>query len=201
MALTPKLNFCLSNSCTSLVVNETTGGYNSVNIGGYGSPNPQTTDVTTYTLVITDPEGTTYTINLLSTTFFPTVDDTVEYEIPLSSLGGRTFIEDGMWQFYWTVSGTVSNPDPVPFSATGNSAYYFTCNSECCVSELLAKINMSNVDCCKSESSVYMKDYIKAKVLLTGLKNAAFCGNLNSFNTIKKVLDKICKKTSCKTCN
>jgi hypothetical protein len=128
-------------------------------------------------------------------------DSTVEYEINASSIGGRTYFEDGMWQFIWTVSGTVSNPDPVPFEATGNSASYFTCNSECCVSELLAKIDMTNVQCCNNKSTEYVEDYLKANVLLQGLKNAAFCGNITMFNNIKKVLDKICKKTDCKTCN
>ena len=201
MSLLPKLKFCLTDSCSKLIVTETTGGYNSNNTGGYGSPNPQTSDVTTYSLVITDPEGDTYTINLFATTFFPTVDSTIEYEINASSIGGRTYFEDGMWQFMWTVSGTVSNPDPVPFEATGNSASYFTCNSECCVAELLAKIDMTNVECCNNKSSQYVEDYLKANVLLQGLKNAAFCGNIIMFDNIKKVLDKICKKTDCKTCN
>ncbi len=200
MALTPKLVFCVDNGCSELIVRETTGGYNPNNTGGYGIPNPETTDVTTYSLVITDPDGETYTINLF-TSGFPTVDNTIEYSIPLTSLNNRSIIEDGFWQFQWTVSGTVSNPDPVPFEASGNTAYYFTCNAECCVAELLAKIDMLDDNCCCDSSNTYVEDYLKAKVLLAGLKNAAFCGKTTLVNNIKASLDKICLKTDCKTCN
>lgn len=198
MALIPTLSFCLNNSCTELIVSETTGAYNAIsNLGGYGAPNPTTASVTTYTLVITDPDDITYTINLLSTTYFPTTDNTIEYSIPLTSLGNRTVIEDGYWQFAWTVSSNVSLQE---FTAIGNSANYFTCNSECCVSALLANIDL-NDDCCCSDTSSEVTDYLKAKVLLAGLKNAAFCGNLTLFDNIKTTLDRICAKTACRTCN
>lgn len=200
MALTPTLTFCLNNSCADLTVSETTGTYSTSNTGGYNSPNPQTISATSYVLTITDPNGDTYTVDLFATTLFPTEDDSIEYTIAASTIGGRTVFEDGLWQFSWTIAGNLpADPEPIPYSYTGNSASYFTCNSECCVSELLAKVNLD--DCCCDSSNDYVEDYLKAKVLLAGLKNAAFCGKTSYFTKIKNTLNKICSKTSCKTCN
>ena len=196
MALIPKLTFCLTDSCTELIVSETTGAYNATtNVGGYGSPNPTTASVSSYSLVITSPDNTDYTINLF-TNGFPTTDSTIQYSIPLASLGNRSVIEDGYWQFAWTVVGN----DGEAYTVENNSAYYFTCNSACCVKALRAKIDL-NDDCCCSTSNSEVEDYLKAKVLLDGLKDAAFCGKLTLFNNIKANLTKLCNKTDCKTCN
>lgn len=198
MALIPKLVFCLSNSCTELSVSETTGTYNaSTNVGGYGAPNPTTGAIETYVLVITDPNGTQYTIDLEATTLFPTTDSTVSYTIPLSSLGNRTVIEDGFWQFSWSALSAG------PTNSVGNSAYYFTCNTECCVAELLADITIDDDGCdaCNDKQAEKTLTYLRAKALLEALKNAAFCGKLTLFTNIKSAINKICAQTNCKTCN
>jgi len=201
MALIPKLVFCVQNSCTELIVRETTGSYDAeTNVGGYGTPNPDTITALVYTLTVIAPDGTSYTINLL-TEGFPTEDSSFEYSIPLSQLGNRTVIEDGFWQFIWTISGEVlADPENIPYEYSGNTAYYFTCNSECCVAALLAKINF--IDSCScTTTNQKVENYIKAKVLLIGLQDAAFCGKSTLFNSIKENLDKICLKKDCKTCN
>jgi len=199
MALIPKLNFCLNNSCSELLVNETTGVINPTsNVGGYGSPNPTTAIVTSYSLIITDPNDVTYTIDLFASNF-PTTDSTMEYSIPLSLLGNRTVIEDGFWQFSWTVASNVALEE---FTAVGNSASYFTCNTECCVAALLAAIDVEEDDCnCNKEQSQKILDYLKAKAFLESLRNAAFCGKLTLFNNIKSILTKMCAKVDCTTCN
>lgn len=204
MALIPKLQFCLNNSCTELLVSETTGTYNALtNVGGYGNPNPETSEVSTYTLIITDPDNIQYTIDLFATTVFPTTDSTITYSIPLTSLGNRTYIEDGYWQFSWTVTGLINNfPDPdLPFSNSNNSASYFTCNAECCVAALLAKIDITEDECNCNDNSKNIMNYLKAKAFLESLKNAAFCGKLTLFNNIQSAITKLCNKKDCKTCN
>lgn len=195
MALIPTLKFCLSNSCTELSVSETTGTYNaSTNVGGYGAPNATTGNVTSYSLVITDPDDVTYTINLF-TNGFPTTNEDFEYTIPMTSLGERTIIEDGYWQFAWTVIASA-------VTYTGNSAYYFTCNTECCVAELLADITVEEDGCnCNKDTNEKVLNYLRAKAFLESLKNAAFCGKLTLFNTIKTAINKICATTNCRTCN
>lgn len=195
MALIPKLVFCLSNSCTELSVSETTGVYNaSTNVGGYGTPNATTASVTIYSLVITSPSDQTYTINLF-TNGFPTTNEDFEYTIPMSSLGGRSVIEDGFWQFAWSVRAGET-------TYTGNSAYYFTCNTECCVAELLADITVEEDGCnCNKDITEKVLNYLRVKAFLESLKNAAFCGKLTLFNTIKTAIDKICATTDCRTCN
>ena len=199
MALLPTLSFCLTNSCSELLVSETTGVYNALtNLGGYGAPNPTTAIVTSYSLVITDPSNVQYTINLFANGF-PTTDSTIEYSIPLSSLGNRTVIEDGFWQFSWTVASNVALQE---FTAVGNSAEYFTCNSACCVAALLAAIELDEDDCnCNKEQSQKILDYLKAKAFLEALRNAAFCGKLTLFTNIKAAIDKMCAKVDCRTCN
>ena len=196
MAFTPTLTFCLSNSCTELSVSETTGVYNvTTNPGGYGTPNPATGDVSSYVLVITDPDDVEYTIDLFANGF-PTTNSDFEYSIPLTSLGNRTVIEDGYWQFAWTVVSTG------PVTSTGNSAYYFTCNTECCVAALLANIVLEDNGCnCNDDATAKQMDYLRAKAFLESLKNAAFCGKLTLFNNIKTAINKMCAKTDCKTCN
>jgi hypothetical protein len=204
MALVPKLQFCLNNSCSELVVSETTGAYNALtNTGGYGAPNPELVEVQGYTLTITDPDDVTYTIDLFATAEFPTDDSTIQYTIPMSQLGNRTVIEDGYWQFSWTVTGLIDDfPNPgINFTASGNSASYFTCNAECCVSALLAKIDIDEDECNCNDNSKNIMNYLKAKAFLESLRNAAFCGNLTLFNTIQAAITKLCNKTDCKTCN
>lgn len=194
MALIPKLVFDLNNSCSELSFSETTGAYSVTNTGGYGAPNPATSDIETYVLVITAPDGTQYTIDLKNTGLFPTTNSTIVYTIPMALLGNRTVIEDGYWQFSWSALSAG------PTHSIGNSAAYFTCNADCCVAALLAKIDFTD-DCCCSDDHNNINDYLKAKVLLEGLKNAAFCGNISLFHNIQTTLDKICRKTDCKTCN
>lgn len=206
MALIPKLQFCLNNSCSELLISETTGAYNALtNVGGYGAPNPELVEVLGYTLTITDPNDVEYTIDLFGVGigYFPTTDSTIEYSIPLTSLGNRTVIEDGYWQFSWEVTGLIDNfPDPgTNFTATGNSASYFTCNAECCVAALLAKIDIDEDECNCNDNSKNIMNYLKAKAFLESLKNAAFCGKLTLFNTIQSAITKLCNKTDCKTCN
>lgn len=202
MAVTPTLTFCLSNSCSELSVSETTGAYNALtNTDGWGTPNPETSDALTYVLTITDPDGVEYTIDLFANGF-PTTDSTIEYSIPLTSLGNRTSIEDGFWQFAWIVTGTYGFPISSAFSYSGNSAYYFTCNTECCVAALLADITIEEDDCnCNDKQSEKVLNYLRAKAFLEALKNAAFCGKLTLFNNIKAAIDKICASTDCRTCN
>lgn len=191
MSLQLKFDICVTNGCTQIRFSETTGYYSSVNTTGWGSPNWLLADALTAKLDITTPSGTTYTINLLTTTLFPSNVVGTLYDIPSSSIGGITSIVDGQWIFKYYVT----NKDDVEVSTTIYK--YFYCNSECCVTEMLANLDLS-CDCCKDSDSY--KNYTLAWTELQSLKKAAACGDSTNFTTIKKIVDKLCKNNGCKTC-
>lgn len=192
MALTPTITLCLNSGCTTLTLRETTGAYNaSTNTGGYGAPNPEIAAVTAAVLTVTDPDGTEYEIDLF-TEGFPTDNEDFEYEIDLADLGDRESIEDGYWQFSYTVT---SGDD-----YTGTKNYFFYCNIECCVNRLLTLVEAD--EClCDEVNNKNIDNYIKAKTFLESLKNAANCYNETNFNRIKTLLDKLCRNSGCRTCN
>jgi len=191
MALQLNFSACVINGCTQIQFKETTGYYSAANTGGWGTPNSELTDVLTATLSVT-PYGstTTYVIDLLATTLFPTDNSSFTYDIPLSDIGSPTSIVDGQWLFVYTV-------DDGTTVYTKSIYKYFFCNTECCVTDMLAALDLS-CDCCK-ETSDY-KNYILAWTQLQSLKKAAACGDSDNFTAIKKIIDKLCLNSGCKTC-
>ena len=191
MALQLNFSTCVINGCTQIQFKETTGYYSAANTGGWGKPNIELTDVVTATLAIT-PYGstTTYTIDLLATTLFPTDNSLFTYDIPLSDIGDPTSIVDGQWLFTYTITDATD-------TYTKSAYKYFYCNTECCVTDMLATLDLS-CDCCK-DSQDY-KNYILAWTQLQSLKKAASCGDSTNFTAIKKIIDKLCLNSGCKTC-
>jgi len=58
--------------------------------------------------------------------------------------------------------------------------------------------DVDTCDCCK-ETTDY-KNYILAWTQLQSLKKAAACGDETNFTAIKKIIDKLCLNSGCKTC-
>jgi len=190
--LSLNFNICVINGCTQLNFTETTGFYSAANTGGWGAPNIILSDAVTATLAIT-PYGssTTYTIDLLATTLFPTDNSSFSYDIPLSDIGSLTTILDGKWTFVYTVSDGTD-------TYTRTIYKYFYCNLECCVTNMLPKVDVNNCDCCVP--TLEYKKYITAWTYLEALKKAAACGDETNFTAIKKIIDKLCLTNGCKTC-
>lgn len=191
MSLQLNFDLCVTDACTQIRFTETTGVYSTTNTGGWGTPNISLGDVVTATLAIT-PYGstTTYTIDVEATTLFPTDNTSFTYNIPLSLIGNPTSIVDGQWLFVYTVTDATD-------TYTKSIYKYFYCNSECCVTNMLAALDLS-CDCCK-DSTEY-KNYILAWTQLQSLKKAAACGDSDNFTAIKKIVDKLCLNSGCKTC-
>ncbi len=191
MALVLKFQACVQTACTELVIKELTGSYNvSSNPTGYGTPNPTIAAATSAVLVITSPSDQVYTINLLDNGF-PSNDTTFEYVIPMSDLGNRTYIEDGQWTFLYTVINGET------YRVT--RSYIFTCNSRCCVAQLKAELPSEDCNC--DDVTEKQMAYLKAWGFLEALEYSAFCGNITEYDKILNILNKLCSKTSCKTCN
>jgi hypothetical protein len=197
MALVLNFNACQTTGCSELTFSDQTGAYNATtNPTGYYPP-PGLASVVSATLVITAPDLVTYTVNLLTTTYFPNSNPNFQYVIPASQIGGRTNIEDGQWTFKYTV--TYINLDDEELTVSTTKSYIFTCNSTCCVSRLKAKINVRECDSYRENNKNTM-NFLKAEAFLESLKYAAFCNNLTEYTTIKNILDKLCTNTGCKTC-
>lgn len=194
MALVPSINVCVKTACSVLTFRETTGAYTSSNTTGWGTPNPSPDPPTNNaTLIIIAPDNTQYTV-ILSNHGFPNNDPTYEYVIPSSAIGNRIIIEDGYWQFIYTfnISST---------SYIASKTAIFTCNTKCCVNSMLLNIDAENTSIYNITNNKRISEYVKAKAFLDALQYYAFCGNLDKFTNIKLVLDKICSKSGCKTCN
>lgn len=192
MATIVNFDVCLDKACDTFTLTELTGVYSSTNTGGWGAPNALTSDITVAILQVTSPGGSVYTINLLSpVSGFPSANPSFDYDLLPGDLGGMTNAADGHWQFflyYRTAAGTV-------YQKTKN--YLFYCNSECCVQELLADIDIS-CDSCDNDDKI--ENYTKASAFLAGLKNAARCFQTSNFDSIQAILTKLCKNSTCKSC-
>jgi len=189
------LNFeiCQSNNCQNLTFTETTGAYNATyNLGGYGSPNIETSDVLTAVLIITSPSGIEYPqIDLYSTGDFPT--DSLTDEGYVITLIPDTSLEDGEWTFTYAIS-------TFDEEYTKTITKLLFCNANCCVSTMLSNLQLNDTcDSCKpTEQSM---DYLKIWTFLQSLKKAAYCGDVDNFTNLLKIINKLCKNKGCKTCN
>lgn len=192
MALTPQISTCVVNGCTQIKITETTGVYSPSNTGGYGPPNDTVNSFNTAVLTITSPSLVTYTIDLFPLGF-PSSNPNFSYTIPVATLG-LTTIEDGQWIFVYTIGDKV--PPTISYTTTRYSLFY--CNSECCVSKKLANLKLEDCDCCKTDTAY--DDYVLTQTMLESLKNAAKCGDTSKFAKIKKIIDRLCANTNCKTC-
>lgn len=190
MAVTIDFDVCLDNACDTLTFTETTGAYSATNLTGWGAPNATTGSVTGAYLQVTNPAGTVYTINILSSGF-PSSNPSFSYTIPNGSIGGVTNIVDGHWKFFLYYTDGVNTYQKV-------RNYLFYCNTECCVQELLADIEVNDCDCCDQDEKI--KTYIKAKTFLESLKNAARCFQVSNFEAIQEILSGICNNSGCSSC-
>jgi len=190
MSLILNFEICQTNGCKDLIFSETTGKYDAIyNTGGYGTPNETTVAATTATLITTDPSGLITTLDLMPQGF-PT-DDIIADGYTISS---SSVLPDGMYTFVYNV--TYDNHGAiVTYSKSISKLFY--CNAECCVDQMLSNLNLT-CDCCETDENI--KNYYKAWTFLQALKNAADCGDYTTFNSILKIITKLCKNNNCKTC-
>ena len=196
------LDFDVYPSCdnTKLIFKETTGSYNAdTNSGGYESAsttNPATSDATAASLVVTDPGGTEYTLNLLSLASFP-VSDRSTYDITMDLLGGGLgdVIPDGLYRFKYTV--TTDSGDPAGASNyTKSKDEIFYGVIQCCVFKQLADLDLECSDCDRKKK----EDALMAFTLLQNLKYSAACGTVENFDVLLASINKLCNMKKCVGC-
>lgn len=205
MALRLSFDLCLTNNCKKLSFVETTGAYNATNnTTGWGAPNEVTSSALTAVLEITPPSSkdpgtsgsTTYTINLL-TQGFPTSVTTTEYEIDKTQIGltATDKIADGLWIFKYKIT-------------TSSASYVqvvkklFYCQAQCCIHGMFAEVTTpdSCTSCDKSKASE-VTEVLEAYSYLKGLIYAANCGSEDKFNTLLKMINKLCGTSTCEACS
>jgi hypothetical protein len=186
MALQPRISTCIKNNgCSAIILNETTGVYDvNLNPTGYGAPNIAVGDVTETHIYVTMPDGTV--IDILNPTGLPTSDESLEYEITAAALD-ETLITDGLYIIEYTVT------DGITVYSTGTKYFLYTCNVDCCVAKMFAKIaTVTNCQC----DDVIIKNALYASALLEGMKASANCGNTTNISKILTKLQSICGFTT-----
>ena len=175
-------------TCESITFTEGTGSYNvSTNPLGWGTPNTVIGTITATHILITLPDGTTV-VDIANPVGLPTTSTTFEYEITAAALNGGTKIADGLYQIEYTVT------DGTYTYTAGPSYFLFTCNSQCCVNKLFAKI-ATQTDC--SCNSTAVTNALYASALLNGLCASKDCGNISGMNSLISKLNQICNSTNC----
>lgn len=202
MALVLNFKICKNTKCDSLSFIETTGIYNAAtNPTGYGSPNPTIQSSFTANdavLIITDPEGTVFTIDITAgndlslsaiTDNFPTQDNSQFYTITPTVLSQSGSFIDGVYEVKYTVKN-LTGASGVIYSM--NKFFLVSCGVDCCVSKMFGKIAECSCECDDS----LIDNALLANVYLKGLYAAAACGQKDKANQLIKNINKLCGNTT-----
>lgn len=181
MALSLSCAGSFSSDGEQMFFNDDTGVYNaSTNTGGWGAPNPLTTQVTTFQIIcnwisagtivtynftvssgtitvasVTDGEGTTANIlaDLASTSFPFDSPDLFDLTDTFDDAIVLPTLADGQFKLtYKVISGSV------PFTYTTSTTFFRDCDLKCCTKELRLTAD-PNCDCCEVKERVNLIEY------------------------------------------
>lgn len=189
MAVDVKFSICQESNCKAIKFTEDTGVYAlSTNVGGWGTPNSNTSSAVSANLTLTSPGGVSYTpIDLFALSSFPKDDTKASYSIDASVVDpSLTSFEDGAWEIEYSVTTGTS-------THTETKTFFFHCKISACICKKLADLDVDDCECDHEtiDAVLQMKAYSDA------LSYAAGCGNLSGANQILKTLKKLCDCTSC----
>jgi hypothetical protein len=202
MALSLNFTFCTTCDCKNITFTETTGTYDSsTNTGGWeaaSSTNPGAygVDATAATLEVTDPGGSTHTIDLFADHSYPKADNS-SVELSMADLGGTQGDKpaDGLYVIKYTV--TTGAGDPAGASTyTKEIRELFYCNAQCCVHSMLADLQLECDTCDKDKKD----DAIFAYTLLQDLKYSAACRIETNFDALIDNINRLCDAKNCRSC-
>lgn len=170
----------LNSSNTSITMFDTTGDYSSLNLGGWGTPNPETTDVTEASLTISIQGYNSYA---------PVEVDITASFVDLFTVGGLNLtaqdalgvptLPDGWYSFTYSVVAL-----GIEYSYTSEQAFFG--EVQCCVKQATSQLEIPESDIKKSEQIYYIN------LLFDGLTSSACCGNQTRYLKILKELKRIC---------
>jgi hypothetical protein len=192
MALIPKISLSVGGKCNTVTVVESTGVYvTNQNIGGWGGPNIDTSDIDTASIIITDfsNNSNTQTIVLKS----PTID---VYSAVVSAPTPGAFIAlsdapwelaDGIYKVVYTVTSNGTNYI--------NKTHYelFLCNLCNCKNNLVYDLATN----CDSTCTTRLKETLdQLEVLEYGIQTAFACKNFTQAKTLLTHASKLCTTVS-----
>ena len=192
--LEPKIRVCFTENCSKIRVYDITGAESTENTGGYSVANGMPVNMSTATITYTTPEGSTNTINVLSTLNSQT---TVSGEFLLAAIDIAN--TDGEYTFIYNLSNSATE-ETFKYELT----IFSLCNARCCVDKLWAKYAnniINNEDCgCSGDPDSYLSKASSAEALYKAIKYGIACNNTVAKNEILKKLQRICKLEKC-NCN
>jgi len=183
MAISPNLSVCFKENNTVLQATDTTLAYSAGNTGGYGTPNDASTAITSATILITFPNGSTQT-------------ETVTTQINAGVVVGNyvftditpTSTADGVWNFLYTIvspSGTV----------TKSLDKLFLGKVRCCIDKLWKEVPKKM--CSECETDAYIDRCNIAEGYYKSLISMGGCGQLDSITKVLTQLQTLCDFEDC----
>ena len=172
MALQISISVRGSTDGLGVVFTDSTGLYSSTNLGGYGTINPDVSDVTAYSVDFTIPDSTTYqlsnpptiiTIDLFALGF-PTIS-TITIPNTAFGLASTATLPDGIWNADATATGTTVDG---AFSSTTDADFALYYNARCCSDGKIAehatctctKFDATDVKIIKMDMALDVVDYL-----------------------------------------
>lgn len=189
MALQTVLSVCLDCTNSKFTLQDDTKPYSATaNAGGWGSPNPATSDVTSSLLYVTSPSGSVVSeIDISADLPSTDVNDSYDY---YPSNNSQAF-EDGIWQFEWVVKGT--SDVGTDFYKKATELILVDCAVKCCVKKLGATID-GGCGCGGNADKA-----TEALLTYKAMHFAFDCGNHNRAKYLLGKLQAICGN-NCKGC-
>lgn len=177
MALDLKINITQADNGAFITLYDTTGAYDAgTNPGGYGAPNPATTDLNAATLQLYKMnEDGSYTsvygpTSVYTAGVFPTDDTTYGLDITLD-------LEDGYYKAIYTVTDGAVSPEE-NYSVTDYFTFY--ADARCCFKQKALK-----VENCKCGCSEVKLSLIEMHIAIEAIETAAADDNaVNVYNAI-----------------
>jgi hypothetical protein len=188
------ITLTLKDDALQLAIFDCTGEYvATLNETGFGTPNPELTDVTSSSLDITFPDGTVYTYD--TTTILPDVSGQWQY-LTYTDITGQTegsFV-DGHYQFVYTVNTATET-----FTFEAHKLFYN--NVCCCISNKYADFSFPVCDPCEGEPAADLCELNLMWGMLQALQAQACLGLTDRFNNTLGILQTYCNvDTNCNKC-
>jgi hypothetical protein len=169
----------LNSGNTSLTMFDNTGDYSLLNPGGYGTPNPATSDVTKATLTIDIQGYNSYApVTVDITANFADLFTTGYVLTAMSALNLPVF-PDGWYKFTYSIIAL-----GIEYNYINTNAFWG--DVQCCVKKAVLQLSIPVTDVKKAEQVHYLA------LVFDSLTSSACCSNMDSFTSKLKELKKLC---------
>lgn len=191
--LTLKFSCTVTPDGTTLKFVETTDVYGASNTGGYGTINPEPSDITSVALEIVCQEKE-YSFDDSDLTGFP--DDTATEVVNITSdmIGQDTGeqIPSGILTITFNYTGTYAG---VVFTTETVIYKGIAISEECCYDKLIASVTAGSCNCESQEEG--MKNVVLLRATIDAFYNAAACNDTARAEELLSQAQQICNDCEC----